>query len=62
MQVIQLNMKMLLKYFMEWVSWLAWDEGSTGTKCGQTAEYVARNSSLSEGAVYGKGRMVIFTM
>ena len=21
---------MLLKYFMEWVSWLAWDEGSTG--------------------------------
>ena len=29
---------MLLKYFMEWVSWLAWDEGSTGKECGEAAE------------------------
>ena len=39
---------MLLKYFMEWKSWLAWDGGSTGKECGETAEETAGNSSLSE--------------
>ena len=53
---------MLLKCFMEWLSWLAWGEGSTGKKCGKVAEGVAENSSLSEGLFMGKSKMVIFTM
>jgi hypothetical protein len=38
------------------------EEGTIGTGCGKTAETIAGNSSLSEGAVHGKGRMVISAM
>ena len=38
------------------------DEGVIGMKCKKTAETIAGNSSLSEGAVHGKGRMVISAM
>jgi hypothetical protein len=34
------------------------EEGTIETECGKTAETIARNNSLSEGAVHGKGRMV----
>ena len=51
---------MLLKYFMEWKSWLAWDEGSTGKKCGETAEVLPEIVLSRRGTVYGEGNMVIF--
>ena len=51
---------MLLKYFMEWVSWLAWDEGSTGKECGETTEELPETVLSRRGTVYGKGNMVIF--
>jgi hypothetical protein len=38
------------------------DEGTVGEKCGNVAETIAGNSSLSEGAIYGKGKWVIFTV
>jgi hypothetical protein len=38
------------------------DAGTIGEECGKVVEGVAGNSSLSEGAVYGKGIMVIFTV
>jgi hypothetical protein len=34
------------------------DEGIIGKKCRESVEVIAGNSSLSEGAVYGQGRMV----
>ena len=51
---------MLLKYFMEWVSWLAWDEGSTGEECGKDAMESLETVLSRRGTVYGKGNMVIF--
>ena len=53
---------MLLKNFMEWKSWLAWDEGTTGEKCGVSTELIAENSSLSEGLFTGRGKIVIFSV
>ena len=50
---------MLLKYFMEWVSWLAWDEGFTGKECGKAAEELLETVLSRRGTVYGKGNMVI---
>jgi hypothetical protein len=38
------------------------EEGTIGTECGKSAETIAGTSSLSEGAVYGKGSMVISAM
>ena len=38
------------------------DEEGSGKKCGEAAEGIAGNSSLSEGDVTGKGRMVILNM
>ena len=51
---------MLLKYFTEWKSWLAWDEGSTGKECEKLAKRNRRKQFSLGGAVYGKGNMVIF--
>ena len=51
---------MLLKYFMEWVSWLAWDEGSTGKECGKAAEGLPETVLSRRGTVYSKGNLVIF--
>ena len=51
---------MLLKYFMEWKSWLAWDEGSTGKECGKAAEELPETVLSRRGTIYGKGNMVIF--
>jgi hypothetical protein len=38
------------------------DEGTIGMECGKSAETIAGNSSLLEGAVYGKGKWVIFAV
>jgi hypothetical protein len=38
------------------------DEGTIGKECGKVTETIAGNSSLSEGAIHGKGRMVISAM
>jgi hypothetical protein len=38
------------------------EEGTIGTKCGKSAETIAGTSSLSKGAVYGKGKWVISTV
>ena len=51
---------MLLKYFKEWVSWLAWDEGSTGKECIKAAEELPETVLSRRGTVYGKGQYVHF--
>ena len=38
------------------------DEGVIGKRCGNVADEVAGTGSLSEGAVYGKGKVVISTV
>ena len=50
----------LLKYFMEWKSWLAWDEGSTGKECGKAAEELPETVLSRRGTVFDKGKMVIY--
>ena len=50
---------MLLKYFMEWKFWLAWDGKSTGKECGEAAEGLPETVLSRRGTVYGKGNMVI---
>ena len=37
-------------------------DGTIGKKCGESAETIAGNSSLSEGLFTGKGNMVIYTV
>ena len=65
MKIIHLNMQviryaMLLKNFMEWMSWLAWDERSTGKESEKLAEELPETVLSRRGTVYGKGNMVIF--
>jgi hypothetical protein len=38
------------------------EEGTIGTECGKSAETIAGTGSLSEGAVYDKGKVVISTV
>jgi hypothetical protein len=38
------------------------DEGTIGKRCGKSADEVAGTGSLSEGAVYDKGKVVISTV
>ena len=51
--------EILLKCFIEWKSWLAWDGESTGKKCGKAAEEMPETVLSRRGTVYGKGNMVI---
>ena len=43
---------------MNWKSWLAWDEGSTGEECEKLAEELPETFLSRRGT--GKGNMVIF--
>ena len=48
---------MLLKYFMEWVFWLAWDEGSTGKGCGKATKGLPETVLSRRGTVYEQGQI-----
>ena len=54
---------MLLKYFTEWKSWLAWDEESTGKKCGKAAEEMPETVlSLRGGLMEARAKWTFPTM